>query len=102
MLGRVIAMLIVMAAVSAGTPPNAFGSFPGRNGRIAYSDGDIKVIDASGSNERSVTTGGEMNDRYPTWSPDGRWIAFARIAGQGGYELFKVRPDGTGLAPVAS
>jgi Tol biopolymer transport system component len=54
----------------------------------------IFVIDADGSNERQLTFGGSYDD-HAVWSPDGQWILFDR-AGQ----LYKIRPDGTGLTQV--
>ncbi|MBI3424940.1 MAG: PD40 domain-containing protein [Acidobacteria bacterium] len=38
-------------------------------------------------------------DIMPRWSPDGRWIAFISDR-SGKYEIWKVRPDGSGLAQM--
>ena len=40
------------------------------------------------------------NSGDPDWSPDGRWIAFELIRGKA-TDLYLVRPDGTGLRPIA-
>ena len=45
--------------------------------RIAFrAGGDIFVIGADGSNLTRLTSD-QADDRSPTWSPDGRWIAFS-------------------------
>ena len=60
--------------------------------RIAYlgSDGNIYTIRPDGSDQRALTTDGEAGPgatrlyRFPTWSPDGRYVAFIDIKSQGG------------------
>jgi TolB protein len=34
-------------------------------------------------------------ERYPSWSPDGAWIAYASDAVGGEFRIFTVRPDGS-------
>ena len=68
--------------------------------RIAFAsnrDGnfEIYVMDADGSYETRLTND-DAADTQPSWSPDGAWIAFQR-----GFGVQKIRPDGTGLAPVS-
>jgi TolB protein len=52
---------------------------------------DVWVMDADGSDERRVTP--EFG-QFVTWSPDGRLLLVS------GYDLFVIRPDGTGRATV--
>ncbi len=57
--------------------------------------GSIWVLPASGGTARRITD--EYNDaRQPTWSPDGRTIAFQGYR-DGGYDIWAVHSDGTGL-----
>jgi TolB protein len=65
--------------------------------RLAFARGDfIWVIDADGSNEVPLTSGGP--DRRPRWSPDGTRIVFDR----GGSEIWTVNSDGTGAIPLTT
>jgi Tol biopolymer transport system component len=61
--------------------------------RIAYTrcraSCDIYVINADGSGTRRLTYGEHPGDVGPTWSPDGRRIAFADLTG-----LFVIDADG--------
>jgi dipeptidyl aminopeptidase/acylaminoacyl peptidase len=61
-------------------------------------NGEIYVMNADGSRKRNLTR--RANDDYPTWSPDGRRIAFLRVTGSyrhHGYHLYAVNADGSGL-----
>jgi Tol biopolymer transport system component len=52
---------------------------------------DIYVMDADGTNTRRLTST-SRNDGQPTWSPDGRQIAFQRDDGD---HIYLMRADGT-------
>ena len=65
--------------------------------RLAVSwGGRIAVVNADGSGWRFITSGANRN-WYPSWSPDGRWIAMARYdEGTKAQDLYLVRADGSG------
>jgi Tol biopolymer transport system component len=88
------------------------------DGRIAYCEGtkgtsnwDIYIMNGDGSNA-SPWLGGGTCDVKPTWSPDGRWIAFARVPrdsnGNGQIDeedagdVWVGRVDGSGLRQLTS
>jgi TolB protein len=65
------------------------------SGRLAFSDGDdVWTSKPDGSDRRRVTDTPGL-DFDPSWSPDGRRIAF-RTHRTGDEEIFVVRADGTG------
>ena len=66
---------------------------PGRCGPDRQSE--IYVMNADGSRKRNLTRDRAFDD-YPTWSPDGRRIAFLRGRGFRG-QLYVVNADGSGL-----
>jgi Tol biopolymer transport system component len=39
---------------------------------------ELYVMDADGSDARRLTKSAELDESSPTWSPDGKWIAYAR------------------------
>jgi TolB protein len=60
------------------------------------SDFDIGIMRADGSGVRRVTRGPER-DVTASWSPDGRWLAFSRVRGEGeAPQVWLVRPSGKG------
>jgi len=64
-----------------------------------YGSGDgqyaLYVAGTDGCGIKKLTT---SIASLPSWSPDGQWIAFDR---SGGGEIWKVRPNGTGLIRIA-
>jgi Tol biopolymer transport system component len=67
-------------------------------------DDNIVAVTANGSSER-VIVASAMSETAPTWSPDGRWVAYTNVnvtppqqAFQEGHaaDVFIVRPDGSG------
>jgi len=55
----------------------------------------LHVMRADGSSVRRITPG-DREAQYATWSPAGDKIAFTYVV-DGGFDLFTIRPDGTGL-----
>jgi len=49
-------------------------------------------------------THGSMNELFPTWSPDGRWIVFSQTSGfgdsDGSPDLYLMRANGTDVRPI--
>ncbi|MCM3905657.1 MAG: protein kinase [Pyrinomonadaceae bacterium] len=59
---------------------------------------DLFIADRTGA-PRQRLTDDAAQDIVPRWSPDGGWIAFLSDRG-GKYEIWKVRPDGSGLSQM--
>ena len=57
---------------------------------------DIYVMNADGSRKRNLTRD-RASDDLPTWSPDGRRIAFLHGRGRSRGQLYVVNADGSGL-----
>ena len=62
---------------------------------------NLYIVRSDGSGLRQITSGTAFTDRVPRWSPDGRWIAFFSNR-TGGYELWKIRPDGSDLSQLTA
>jgi TolB protein len=73
-----------------------------RGDMIAYTQRtgahEIWVVDADGSNARRLTNGGGDN-QSPTWSPNGRHIAFQSNR-QGRWQIFAMLADGSGQEAI--
>lgn len=75
-------------------------------GRIAFvSDRSgtpkIHVMNADGSGVEQITFGSAPDSR-PSWSPDGRRIAFARSGASGSCGIWVANADGSGLSRLTS
>ncbi len=83
------------------------GSYPGANGKIAFSDyvegGDTEIFVMNGDGTGVVRlTFNETKDQDPCWSPDGQWIAFVNTDGRQRWEIWVIKADGTGLRQVTT
>lgn len=61
---------------------------------------DLWLVSTSGGSPRQLTQS-PKNDRHPTWSPDGKWIAFESNRG-GEYQIYVLPADGGEAAPITS
>lgn len=59
----------------------------------------LVILQTDGTGLRRLTSGA-VRDRGPSWSPDGKTIAFGSNRG-GEYRIWRISPDGTGLTPFA-
>jgi Tol biopolymer transport system component len=97
-----VAVLVLAVGASLGR-----AAFPGGNGRIVYAcypgSQELCVINADGSGLGYLTQddrGGEtFDERYPTWSPDGRRVAFV-VVGYCVNAIYVMNANRTGLHRV--
>jgi Tol biopolymer transport system component len=116
---RHIAAAFFVTAVTLLSVGSAHAAFPGSNGKIVFANDlpcagapvtlhcswDLFTMNPDGSDVTPIThdvrtlDDPPMSDFYPTWSPDGRKIAFIsnRADYLTGFEIFVVNADGTGL-----
>jgi Tol biopolymer transport system component len=94
-------------AVTRGISRSSFLAFPGANGKIVFDDdrdfhiGDIYVVDAGGTRPRNLTNSPDQREAYPTWSPEGRRIAFVSCSkGSRSTDIFIMNPVATTLTQI--
>jgi len=79
------------------------GTTPPPNPEIAYSDSGIKVINADGTNVRTVVVvKGSESANYPCWSFNGASLAFFGSFTSSGVGLYTVNLDGTGRRRIVT
>ncbi len=76
----------------------AVNGYTSRRTKIAFSSSrdrnlEIYVMDGDGSNQRRVTVNPAV-DEYPTWSPDGKKIAFVSNRNGGHQQIWVIDADG--------
>jgi TolB protein len=85
-----------IAFVSRRSPSSRCKSGPGGCWRDYDRQSENYVMSADGSTKRNLTRD-RASDDLPTWSPDGRRIAFLHGRGRGRGQLYVVNADGSGL-----
>lgn len=64
-------------------------------GKWVNGNRDIYVLDGSGKNSQRITTH-PQEDFAPTWSPDGKLIAYYLEKGGHQDQIYVMKPDGSG------
>jgi WD40-like Beta Propeller Repeat len=81
----------------------AEANFPGKPGKIAFSQDDgndfeIYTINSGGGGKKPLTDN-STDDRYPTYSPSGKKIAYSGSDGND-FEIYTINSGGGGKLPV--
>jgi Tol biopolymer transport system component len=97
--------LVAVAALLV-VPASAQATFPGANGKIAFvRDNDIWTMNPDGSNQVDITNTPTAHEDAPSWSADGKQIAYARSVttqylGSPLSGIWVMNADGTGQHEV--
>lgn len=100
------ALTLLLALLVFAAPAGA--AFPGENGLVAFVAGNteehpydhILLIRADGTGERALP--GSRWDTRPTWSPDGRRLAFFHYETDAATGVYLSNPDGSGRRRLAA
>jgi Tol biopolymer transport system component len=101
-----LATILVAASLTFAAPTSASATFPGVNGKIAFSgvrggNNEIIVINADGSGETNLSNNPAL-DYHPDWSPDGTKIVFVSSRDHFTGEIYIMNEDGTGVTRVTT
>jgi YD repeat-containing protein len=92
----------VSTATSTTSPSSPPSAAPNRAGRIVFSTmDDIYVVNGDGTGLRQLTKG-PAAEFDPSWSPDGRRIAYRVERGQQSADIYVMNADGSGQRRLAS
>jgi dipeptidyl aminopeptidase/acylaminoacyl peptidase len=99
--------LVATAGIARPTDSAGIGAHP-LAGKFAYAThkGDIWIVNADGSDNRQLTRSGAGFDFKPTWSPDGKQLAFQTTRGarppSGETNIFVINADGSGARQLTT
>jgi Tol biopolymer transport system component len=99
--------LVALGAVAALGASSAFATYPGQNGRIAFSNyvtGQLYSVNPDGSARvRLTSTGPKRGNDTPSWSPDGKRLLFTiyRNADDDHSRIWVMHADGSHKRKVA-
>src|SRR3954454_24966360 len=103
---RLIVVLVMFVSVAV-VAPSAHATFPGKNGKIAFSSDrdagkfEVWTTNPDGSDPNELTTDPSALAE-PAWSPDGRKVAFAACRGRApesaycNTDIYVMNADGSG------
>lgn len=86
----------MLASLLLAAPAEA--AWPGRDGAVAFTRGNHVWVELPSGKQRQLTAGGG-DDAEPTYSRDGRKIAFVRFA-DGSSDIWVMNSDGSDQRPV--
>jgi TolB protein len=97
-------------AVFAAGATSSGNAVPRRNGELVFSslqvrkgDYELYLMRADGTRKRRITHRRAF-ERYPRWSPDGKWLAYisnrSQPSTERAYEIYVMRPNGSGFRRV--
>jgi Tol biopolymer transport system component len=95
------AALIAMLAVAFA--PSASATFPGSNGKIAYTNkkDQIGLVKSDGTGKETLTHFANLGFmEAPMFSADGRWIVFDGASATGDTDLYVMRSNGAHLHKI--
>ena len=100
-----VTVLALLGGVVGLAQPTARATFPGGNGKLAFSLGaaDVQTVNPDGTGQTDVTpsSGSSGDDLNPAWSPDGQQIVFSSDRDGGGdSEIFVMSSDGSNITQL--
>src|SRR5437870_4050396 len=109
-MSRRVVSLVCTAALMGGllAAAQTGSALPLQQGKLAFrtdrsGNDEIFVSSADGSGQTHLTRAGSARDLDPAWSPDGKWIAFARHASPlGGTHIVVVHAAGWGTTRLTN